>query len=161
MPIQLAIYSDILEIRNPGGLYGRLTIDMLGKVQPDTRNPVIATALEILDIIENRYSGIPTIRREMKEYGLPEPEFTDNRGEFTVIFRLQENIVIPENINKSEQLLIFCQKPRSRKKIAEFLGLSSISYAIKRYVEPLVDNGRIGLKVEGKLSSPNQLFFTK
>ena len=49
-----------------GGLYGRMRIDQLGKVQPDTRNPVIASELEVLKITENRYSGIPTIRRTMQ-----------------------------------------------------------------------------------------------
>ena len=76
MPIQLRIFSDRLEISNPGGLYGRLSIDMLGNAQPDTRNPVLANALEVLRITENRYSGIPTIRREMKQAHHPEPEFT-------------------------------------------------------------------------------------
>ncbi len=48
MPIQLIIFEDRLELRSPGGLYGRLSIDQLGKVQPDTRNPVIAVTMEIL-----------------------------------------------------------------------------------------------------------------
>ena len=46
MPIQIILYSDRMEILNPGGLYGKLRIDQLGKVQPDTRNPVIAVAME-------------------------------------------------------------------------------------------------------------------
>ena len=68
MPIQLAMYADRLEVTNSGGLYGRLTLSNLGKIQPDTRNPVLATALEVLKVTENRYSGIPTIRKEMAEH---------------------------------------------------------------------------------------------
>lgn len=68
MPIQLIMFDDRMEIRNPGGIYGRIKIDQLGKVQPDTRNPVIASELEVLKVTENRYSGIPTIRRMMQEY---------------------------------------------------------------------------------------------
>ncbi|WP_197971898.1 HipA N-terminal domain-containing protein [Treponema zioleckii] len=37
--------------------------------------PFIATALEILNTTENRYSGIPTIYVEMKKAGLFEPKF--------------------------------------------------------------------------------------
>ena len=48
MPIQIIMYEDRLEIHNPGGIYGRIRIDQLGKVQPDTRNPVLASALEVL-----------------------------------------------------------------------------------------------------------------
>ena len=84
MPIQLIMFEDRIEIRNPGGIYGRIKIDQLGKVQPDTRNPVIASVLEVLKITENRYSGIPTIKRSMQEYNLRQPEFLDERGSFIV-----------------------------------------------------------------------------
>ena len=36
MPIELTLYKDRLEIRTPGGLYGRVTLDTLGKVRPKT-----------------------------------------------------------------------------------------------------------------------------
>ena len=86
MPIQILMFEDRMEIRNPGGLYGRLTVDQLGRMQPDTRNPALAMALEVLGITENRYSGIPTIRRAMEEYCLPEPQFANERGSFVVTF---------------------------------------------------------------------------
>ena len=87
MPIQLLLFEDRMEIRNPGGIYGRIQVDQLGKVQPDTRNPVLAMALEVLDITENRYSGIPTIRREMERCGLPQPEFTEREAALQSVFR--------------------------------------------------------------------------
>lgn len=160
MPIQLRIFADRLEITNPGGLYGRLSLDTLGKIQPDTRNPVIATALEVLDVTENRYSGIPTILRECKAHGLPDPEFVNLRGEFTVIFRLQESIPSEYENDKTAQLLEYCKTPRSRKEIADHLGLASVTYAIKTYVQPLIDSGKIGL-TEKKASSQKQRYFTK
>ena len=54
MPIQLILYSDRMEVHNPGGLYGRLTVDQLGKMQPDTRNPFLVTAMEAMGQTENR-----------------------------------------------------------------------------------------------------------
>ncbi len=157
MPVQLSIFTDRLEITNPGGLYGRLTLDTLGKVQPDTRNPVLATALEVLDMTENRYSGIPTIRRELKEHGLPDPEFRNERGEFTVCFRLAEE----KNAQNGDiDIVEFCKTPRTRKEIAEYLGLSSVTYAINRHVKPLVDNGQIKLSIPDSPSSPNQRYYS-
>ena len=85
MPIQLTMYTDRMEIVNPGGLYGRLTVDQLGQAQPDTRNPSLVTAMETLGKTENRYSGIPTIRYAMKKHGLPEPVFSNARGTFRVV----------------------------------------------------------------------------
>lgn len=160
MPVQLSIFADRLEITNPGGLYGRLTLDTLGKIQPDTRNPVLATALEVLDITENRYSGIPTIRKEMKAHGLPAPEFRNERGEFTVCFRLNDKSQIA-NAEKNTDLIEFCKTPRTRKEIAEYLGLSSVTYAIKTYVQPLIDTGIINLTLPDAPSSPKQKYFVE
>lgn len=159
-PIQLTIYADRMEIRNPGGLYGRLTIDTLGKVQPDTRNPVLATALEVMEITENRYSGIPTIRREMKEYGLPEPEFLNERGEFAVCF-YQQSTETRMDDDKMIGLIRFCKIPRTRKEIAEYLGLSSVTYAMKKYVQPLIDVGAIKLTHQETPSSPKQRYYSE
>ncbi|NJD03077.1 MAG: hypothetical protein FIA99_10910 [Ruminiclostridium sp.] len=47
-PIRILMFDDRIEIENPGGLYGRGTIEKLGKVGLDTRNPYIAGALEII-----------------------------------------------------------------------------------------------------------------
>lgn len=162
MPIQVIMFEDRLEIRNPGGLYGRIRIDQLGKVQPDTRNPVIANELEVLKITENRYSGIPTIRRTMKEYGLPNPEFLDERGCFIVkFFKHGEiiNSVLNENLENNE-LVQFCKTPRTRTEICEFLGLSSVTYTIQTHVMPLVERGIIKLSNPDKPKSPKQLFYS-
>lgn len=86
-PIRLNMYSDRMEIINSGGLYGRISIGSLGKARADTRNLALANILEVLRETENRYSGISTIRREMREAGMPESEFSAERGEFKVVFR--------------------------------------------------------------------------
>lgn len=161
MPIQLILFEDRMEIRNPGGIYGRIKIDQLGKVQPDTRNPVIASELEVLKITENRYSGIPTIRRTMQEYQLPQPEFLEERGSFVVkLYKYGESVDDFEMENAEEnELLLFCKTPRSRKEICEYLGLSSVTYAIQTHVMPLVDKGLIKMSIPDKPKSPKQLFY--
>ena len=163
MPIQVIMYEDRIEIRNPGGIYGRIKIDQLGKVQPDTRNPVIASELEVLKVTENRYSGIPTIRRTMQEYNLPQPEFMDERGSFIVkLYKYGENTVTPE-MQKIENngLILFCKTPRTRKEICDYLGLNSITYAIQTHVMPLVDKGIIKMSIPDKPKSPKQLFYSE
>ena len=163
MPIQVVMYEDRLEIRNPGGIYGRLRVDQLGKVQPDTRNPVLASALEILEVTENRYSGIPTMRRALAGAGLPEPVFQDTRGSFLVEFykMREDGQEQPDRLTEEEKsLLIFCRTPRTRREICDYLGLSSTTYAIQRHVTPLVEKGFICLSIPEKPSSPRQLYFT-
>lgn len=158
MPVQLIVFSDRLEVRNPGGLYGRLSIDMLGNAQPDTRNPVLANALEVMQVTENRYSGIPTIRREMKSANHPEPEFTAIHGEFRVCLR---NAVISHaDDGKTAEILEFCRTPRTRKELAEFLGIKSMTYGIKRYVEPLVESGQLALTDPKNPGSRSQKYYS-
>lgn len=161
MPIQIILYEDRLEIKNPGGLYGRIRIDQLGQVQPDTRNPVLASAMEVLGMTENRYSGIPTIRMEMKRHHLREPEFLDERGSFLVRFykalQKEEQSSVDE---ESSDLILFCKTPRTRKEICEYLGLKSTTYAIQKYVEPLVKRGLIKMSLPDKPASSKQLFYS-
>lgn len=164
MPIQILMFEDRLEIRNPGGIYGRIRCDQLGKVQPDTRNPVLALALEVMGITENRYSGIPAIRRAMEEYGLMEPEFRDERGSFLVRFfrePAKKNMGTLEQREDIKNLLAFLKIPRTRKEICEYLGLTSVTYAINSHILPLVEEGLISLSIPDKPKSQKQLYYTK
>ena len=158
MPIQIIMYEDRMEIKNPGGIYGRIKVDQLGKMQPDTRNPVLALALETLGITENRYSGIPTIRKEMEKYNLKQPKFADERGSFIVIFYKESNAINTDI--ESDNILQFCKTPRTRKEICEYLKLSSITYAIQTYITPLVNKGKIKLSNPNKPSSSKQLYYS-
>ncbi|MCR4643706.1 MAG: putative DNA binding domain-containing protein [Lachnospiraceae bacterium] len=162
MPIQLILFEDRLEIRNPGGIYGRIGIDQLGKVQPDTRNPVIASELEVLRVTENRYSGIPTIRRAMKEYGLLEPEFLNDRGNFIVRFYKHRKTIGVDRHEEPEsnELVQFCKTPRTRSEICEFLGVSSSAYAIRTYIIPLVEKGLIKMSIPDRPRSPKQKYYS-
>ena len=162
MPIQIIMYEDRMEIKNPGGIYGRIKVDQLGKMQPDTRNPVMALALETMHVTENRYSGIPTIRREMEKYNLPEPQFADERGSFIVTFYKEvQNTAIESEIADEYNLLLFCKTPRTRKEICDYLGLTSVTYAIQRHVMPLVETGKLKMTNPEKPKSPKQLFYSE
>ena len=165
MPIQILMYPDRIEIRNPGGIYGRLRVDQLGKMQPDTRNPVLVTALEVMGLTENRYSGIPTIRRSMKDFNLEDPVFADERGTFTVILynrdSIRDNTSQREMTEKEEELLNFLKIPRSRNEIAEHLGIGTIAYVMQTYINPLVEKGLVRLTIPEKPKSPKQRFVRK
>lgn len=167
-PIQLVMYSDRMEIINPGGLYGRLTVDQLGQAQPDTRNPALVTAMETLGKTENRYSGIPTIRHAMKESSLPAPLFIDTRGTFKVIlYNNTEELTVPQTADKREAdisdekgLLEFCRTPRSRSEIVDYLAIASKQYALRRYLDPLVHAGAIRMTKPDAPRSKDQQYVT-
>ena len=68
-----------------------------------------------------------------------------------------------EKINKidSEMTKLFVERMSICKEIAEYIGLNSVSYAIKKYVQPLIDSGRIKLTVSDAPSSPNQKYYSQ
>ena len=168
-PIQMNFFADRLEIRSPGGLYGRMTVEDLGRARPDLRNPALATMSEFLLHTENRYSGIPTIRREMAALGLPEPVFENRRNEFVVIlYNGQEGPAArPEPLETAqapgtgdERLLAFCEVPRSRQEIADFLGIKTIYYVTRHYIQPLLESGRLAMTIPERPRSKNQRYHT-
>lgn len=156
IPVQLLMFYDRLIIRNPGGLYGRIKLDQLGTIQPDTRNPVIATMMEDLGLTENRYSGIPTIRKEMQLSGLLPPIFDDNRNNFTVKFLNTPAISAPK-----KDLISFCNIPRTRAEISEFLGLGTSYYAMQQYILPLIQEGKLVMTIPDKPRSKYQKYVTQ
>lgn len=159
-PITITMYSDRMEIENPGGLYGRMTLDSLGFVSADTRNPYIAGALEIMGETENRYSGIPTIRSAMKNAGLPQPVFVNNRGVFKAI--LYNEIVSEKgNSDLASQILDFCSVPRSRKELEEkFKDDITIAYLMSKHMKPLIAENKIALTKPESPKSKDQKYFT-
>lgn len=162
VPIRIEMYSDRMEIVSSGGLYGRITIDSLGKVRPDTRNAALANMLEILHITENRYSGIPTICREFKQAGLPAPIFEVRRGEFTVIFKndIYKSSLSEKGYGSAKDIIAFCSIPRSRDELQKFTGYSRY-YTMSKIVQPLVDSGKIVLTIPDKPKSAKQKYVSK
>ena len=166
MPIQLNLYEDRLEVINPGGLYGRLTVDQLGHKQPDTRNPVLVTAMEALEKTENRYSGIPTIRSSMEQRNLPEPVFENTTSEFKVVlYHTPKPSVSPSSRARTsshkgveKQLLSYCRTPRTRAEIIDFLEINSGQYALRRYLDPLLKSGDLRMTIPEKPRSRSQRY---
>ena len=156
-PIRIIMYNDRIEISNPGGLYGRLTLDELGKTKSDVRNPFIAAALEIMEVTENRYSGIPTIYSEMKTAGLLSPKFENSRGSFKVtLFNEKKNNAIDDDFIL--KITAFCSVPRSKNVLAKEFGFDEKhpSHFINNYILPLIEKGILAYTLPNKPKSKFQ-----
>ena len=156
-PITIRVFKDRIEVENPGGLYGRMTINELGKTIADTRNPFIAKAMEIIGETENRFSGIPIIRRQMSEFRLPAPVFESRRGSFKVtMFNGQETSESKNDNSLSRQILDYCSVWRTRADLKEHFGQLTSSYLMSYFVNPLVAQGKIVLRFPEKPRSKKQ-----
>lgn len=109
-PIKVYLYPDRMEIISyPGPMPG---IEMhhlqAGGIVPpvQSRNRRIGEFLKELDLAEGRGTGIPKIRRKMKENGSPEPkfEFDTEKTYFRVILPAHPQYVVLHSLRNSAHL---------------------------------------------------------
>ena len=95
--ISIRMFNDRLEISNPGGLYGNLTVEDINNViNPPVRNRNLVRILEEIEEIENKSSGIATMINSMRELKLEPPVFEDKRENFKVTFK-NHNLMTKED----------------------------------------------------------------
>ena len=82
--IQVRMFADRLEVQNPGGLYGGVTVDELKEGQ-STRNLLLVQLMEDVHLVENRGSGIDAMLDAMRKANLQPPRFEDKRTSFLVV----------------------------------------------------------------------------
>lgn len=69
-PVQVYWYSDRIEIHNPGGPFGRVSVENFG--QPgltDYRNPLVAEAMKVLGYVQRFGLGLALARKELERNG--------------------------------------------------------------------------------------------
>ncbi|MBQ3517817.1 MAG: putative DNA binding domain-containing protein [Clostridia bacterium] len=161
-PIRIILFSDRLVVENPGGLYGRLTVNDLGKIPADTRNPFIAGNLEVLINTENRFSGIPTVYEEMANAGLQPPVFESFRGNFKVTLYNERKKTADVSVPGSkieDRILQFCEIPKSKEEIAAILHINTPYYVVTKYLKPLVEAGLLAMTIPEKPKSKYQKYY--
>lgn len=91
--VQVNLYLDRLEVLNPGGLYGPVTVESLGQDgQSSSRNEVLARLLESTPyeeggfVAENRGSGYQEILDKLQQELLPPPAPHSNLNGFRLEF---------------------------------------------------------------------------
>ena len=76
-PVRVYWFNDRIEIHNPGGPFGTVTVENFGTPGiTDYRNPHIADAMKVLRFVQRFGVGIATAKAELAKNGNPPPEFT-------------------------------------------------------------------------------------
>jgi ATP-dependent DNA helicase RecG len=127
--IQVRMFADRLEVQNPGGLYGGVTVDELKEGQ-STRNLLLVQLMEDVHLVENRGSGIDAMQDAMQKRGLPAPVFEDKRTAFLVTFFQ----VKPAELSEEEQRIIAYVKEHGSIRRSEAQKLLEVSDRRARYV---------------------------
>lgn len=92
--VQVNMFVDRLEVINPGGLFGAVTVETLvsGTAIPGSRNAVLSRLLESAPypdggfVAENRGSGYQEIERQLSHNLLPPPVPQDRLTQFSLHF---------------------------------------------------------------------------
>ena len=103
--VMVEVYDDRVEISNPGGLLPVVAAEFGHKSM--SRNPLIFGLFTRMQVVEKVGSGIPRMRRLMKDAGLPEPKF-DTKGFFTVTFmkRAKTDLANDDRLNEDRKSVV-------------------------------------------------------
>ena len=116
--------------------------------------------MEMLQLTENRYSGIPTVRSVMSAAHQKEPLFLDERGSFSVtLYNKADDAGMPPAAE--QELLAFLKTPRSRKEIAQYLGITMTTYTKQARIGPLAERRLAIRSMPEKPGSKLQKFISR
>jgi len=94
--VQVMLFADRLEVRNPGRLPTTLTLEKLRQAHSSVPgNPLLAESLYLTEYIERMGTGTLDMIRRCVEADLPEPEFAVSDGFVTTIRR----VVVPGRVS--------------------------------------------------------------
>ena len=66
----------------------------------------------------------------------------------------------PEQVSEIDLLIEFCRTPRTRQEIADFLGIKTVTHAIKNHINPLIEKNLIKLLYPDKPRSSKQKYYS-
>ena len=164
--VQVMLFSDRLEILNPGRLPPSLTLEQLRETHPSVpNNRLLARSLYLTQYIEEMGTGTLDIIRRCRDAGLSEPEFTDSSGFKTTIWRatpppqIKVQPELPPGDLKSKVLnLLVSDGPLSRSELSKQLGQKEVSGQLKKVFRDLLTDGMIEYTLPEKPRSPRQQY---
>ena len=140
------VFSDRIEISNPGGLPNGLKKEEFGK-KSVRRNPLIADILHRAGLIEKLGTGINRMKEVMLKYGLKKPIYKFNDF-FTVIFYGPGEKVLGEKLGEklgeNERKILLCiskNKYITLKELSKKLDISDI--AVYKNISKLKKKGLV------------------
>jgi len=151
--IQIDIFPEKIEIRNPGGLVKGMRKEDLGK-KSKRRNPNIANILDKTAYAERMGTGINKMKKAMKKADLPEPEF-DTNSHFQITLqrkKQKKSIELPETeLNKRQEKALEYLEEHGKITNREYREINDVPrQTAKRDLSDLVKKEILKQKGKGK-----------
>ncbi|MBM4261934.1 MAG: transcriptional regulator [Deltaproteobacteria bacterium] len=163
------IYSDRIEVSNPGGLPNGMLASDLGH-RSVRRNPLLADLLHRIEFIEKAGTGIKRMRDEAKKHGSPDPQFKTT-GFFTVTFfpksvgqypkaHVEAHVEahVPLTRLEAKMLAACAGEPQRPPELLRRLGYSTRTGNFKKALAHLIALGFVEMTSPNKPRSINQRY---
>lgn len=137
--------------------------------RPYSKNPSIAKVFREVSLADELGSGMRNTYKYTQLYSRAEPKFIEG-DLFTIIIPLRPVMtdkvgptpevtpeVTPEDsmINK---ILLYCSTPKSRKEIMDHCGYSDYKNFTKKFINTLLESGKLKMTVPDKPTSSKQKY---
>ncbi|MCD8207784.1 MAG: putative DNA binding domain-containing protein [Bacteroidales bacterium] len=131
------------------------------------RNPILQKMFMMLGRAEKAGSGVDKILGGWKYLGMPTPTVREqSRPDFVVLTMVvgeanqKGNQRTAEKLQREERILRFCEEEKSLTEIMGMLNLKDKGNTRKKYIEPLINDGRLALTRPSATKSKSQKYIT-
>lgn len=168
--VQVNMYADRLEVLNPGGLFGGVTIDNLGESGVSaSRNQFLSNILETTPypgggfVVENRGTGYQVIEEELQDALMPPPRPLNTLTFFSLTFdkrrvsASEQRIIDTSDVPAAIIAMLKERSSASAREMAEASGLSRST--INNNLRRLISDGTVEPTEPGR--SPKQRYRLK
>ncbi len=144
--LQVHILQDRVEIINPGGLVGGMTMEKIGTISLP-RNPLLFGMMHRMGLVEKIGSGLKRIADMCREHQIPEPEIQADDDWFRIVFRRKtaDSEKSSEKSSEKTDALILAQlssvPSMTILELAAELNLST--RAVEKQIAKLKQSGRL------------------
>lgn len=155
--VQISVFADRVEVWNPGALPAPLTTESLRHPHGSiARNPRVCEVLFLARFVEKFGTGTLMMIRESLAHNLPEPDFAQRGGEFTItLWRdwLTATVITQLNLNDRQRQALLIAKKNERLSNLDYQKTFSVSKpTASRDLEDMVRKGvleKIGITGKG------------
>lgn len=172
--IQIKMFDDHITVESPGTLPGIVRLNNMREIH-FSRNPKIAGLLHDYEYVREFGEGIDRMYLEMKEAGLPEPEY---RTEAFMVYATiknkkyaekaintqvdtQVNTQVDTQVNIQDKILMYCKEPRSKAEITAYLGYKDTRGVARNHIQPLIQKGKLEMTIPDKPKSSKQKYVAR
>jgi ATP-dependent DNA helicase RecG len=176
--VQVMLFKDRLEVRNPGSLPPTLTLEQLrGPHASVPHNPLLAEPMYLTKYIERMGTGIRDMIRRCRDAGLPEPEIRLDGGSFVLTIRRKSSRLETQSAPGGHQAtppvdppvtppvavavlirLIGSTGPLGNSEILANLKLKDRTHLRARYIDPALADGLVERTIPEKPTSRLQKY---